>query len=185
LDVSWFTDEDPRPRALPLRRVLLSWATPPTDEPPAPAVRQIPEIAGGNWQHGKTIFYSEQPGCFKCHQVAGQGGKIGPDLSNLIYRDYASVLKDIVEPSAAINPDHLTYNVELTDGTVETGVILSDSAEKLVLGQVTGKSIEIARDKIVRAKPSAVSLMPEGLLKGLSGQQQRDLLTFLLVTGPR
>ncbi len=184
LDVSWFTDEDPRPRALPLRRVLLPWATPPTDEPPAPAVREIPEIAGGNWQRGKKIFYSEQPGCFKCHQVTGQGGKIGPDLSNLIYRDYASVLKDIVEPSAAINPDHLTYNVELTDGAVETGVILSDTPAKLILGQVTGRSIEIARDRIVRAKPSAVSLMPEGLLKGLSAQQQRDLLSFLLATPP-
>jgi putative heme-binding domain-containing protein len=184
LDVSWFTDEDPRSRAMPLRRVFLPWATPATDEPPAPAVRQIPEIAGGNWQRGKKIFYSEQPGCFKCHQVAGEGGKIGPDLSNLIYRDYASVLKDIVEPSAAINPDHLAYNVELTDGGVETGVILSDSPEKLVLGQVTGRSIEIDRTKIVRAKPSAVSLMPEGLLKGFSAQQQRDLLTFLLATPP-
>jgi putative heme-binding domain-containing protein len=184
LDISWFTDEDPRPRAMPLRRVLLPWATPSSDEPPAPAVRKIPEIAGGNWQRGKTIFYGEQPGCFKCHQVGGQGGKIGPDLSNLIYRDYSSVLKDIVEPSAAINPDHLTYNIELTDGGMETGVILSDTPEKLVLGQVSGKSIEIPRTRIVRAKPSAVSLMPEGLLKGLSIQQQRDLLTFLLVTPP-
>jgi putative heme-binding domain-containing protein len=185
LDVSWFTDEDPLTRRpMPLRRVLLPWATPATDEPPAPAVRQIPEIAGGNWQHGKKIFYSDQPGCFKCHQVAGQGGKIGPDLSNLIYRDYASVLKDIVEPSAAINPDHLTYNVELTDGQMETGVIISDTPGKLVLGQVSGQNIEIARNKIVRAKPSAVSLMPEGLLKGLNGQQQRDLLTFLLATPP-
>jgi putative heme-binding domain-containing protein len=184
LDVSWFTAEDPRARAMPLRRVLLPWAAPPTDEPPAPAERTIPEIAGGNWQIGKKIFYSEQPGCYKCHQVAGQGGKIGPDLSNLIYRDYGSVLKDIVEPSAAINPDHLTYNIELAGGEVETGVILSDTAEKLVLGQVTGQSIEIARNKIVRAKPSAVSLMPEGLLKGLTSQQQRDLLTFLLVNPP-
>jgi putative heme-binding domain-containing protein len=167
---------------MPLRRVMLPWAMPATDEPPASATRQIPEIAGGNWQRGKGIFYSEQPGCFKCHQVAGQGGKIGPDLSNLIYRDYASVVKDIVEPSAAINPDHLTYNVELTDGQVETGVILSDSPDKLILGQVTGKNLEIDRTRIIHAKPSKVSLMPEGLLKGLNSEQQRDLLTFLLVT---
>ena len=67
---------------------------------------------------------------------------------------------------------------------METGVILSDTPDKLILGQITGRSIEIARNKIVRAKPSAVSLMPEGLLKGLNAQQQRDLLTFLLVTRP-
>jgi len=184
LEITWFTDEDPRPRAFLLRRILLPWATPPTDEPPSVGAREIPEIAGGNWQRGKKIFFTEQPGCFKCHQVGGEGGKIGPDLSNLVYRDYASVLKDIVEPSAAINPDHLAYNVELTDGNIETGVILADTPDKLTLGQVTGQSIDIPRSRIARAKPSAVSLMPEGLLKGLNSQQQRDLMTFLLGSRP-
>ncbi|MDB6109419.1 MAG: hypothetical protein JWR69_1169, partial [Pedosphaera sp.] len=103
LDVSWFTAEDSRTRALPLRRILLPWATPhaetATSEP-----RRIPEIAGGDWQRGKQVFFGEQAACFKCHQVGGEGGKIGPDLSNLIYRDYVSVLRDIMEPSAALNP---------------------------------------------------------------------------------
>jgi putative heme-binding domain-containing protein len=184
LAVSWFTAEDPRPRTLPLRRILLPWARPATDEPLPPMDRQIPEIAGGDWQRGKKIFFSEQPGCFKCHQAAGVGGKIGPDLSNLIYRDYASVLKDIVEPSAAINPEHLAYNVELTDGGLETGVIVAETPEAITLGQVTGLSLEIARQRIVKVKPSSVSLMPEGLLKGLNAQQQRDLMTFLLTSPP-
>jgi putative heme-binding domain-containing protein len=87
-----------------------------------------------------------------------------------------------VEPSAAINPEHLAYNVELTDGGLETGVIVSESPEEITLGQVTGKSLEIARTRIAKVKPSAVSLMPEGLLKGLSAQQQKDLLTFLLTS---
>jgi putative heme-binding domain-containing protein len=184
LEASWFTAEDPRPRSLPLRRILLPWARPATDEPLPPMDRQIPEIAGGDWQRGKKLFFSEQPGCFKCHQVAGEGGKIGPDLANLIYRDYASVLKDILEPSAAINPEHLAYNVELTDGGLETGVIVLETPEAITLGQVTGKSLEIARTRIAKVKPSSVSLMPEGLLKGLSNQQQRDLLTFLLTSPP-
>lgn len=184
LEVSWFTAEDPRPRSLPLRRILLPWARPATDEPLPAMERLIPEISGGNWQVGRKLFFSEQPGCFKCHQAGGEGGKIGPDLSNLIYRDYASVLKDIVEPSAAINPDHLAYNVELADGGLETGVIVSETADEITLGQVTGKSLEISRKRIAQVKPSAVSLMPEGLLKGLSAQQQRDLLTFLLTAPP-
>ena len=103
LDVSWFTAEDARPRALPLRRILLPWAKPYV----APAiVTHIPEIEGGDWARGKKIFFGEQAACSKCHQIGGEGGTIGPDLSNLIYRDYASVYKDITEPSAAINPDH-------------------------------------------------------------------------------
>ena len=53
----------------------------------------------------------------------GRGGTIGPDLSNLIHRDYASVLRDITHPSFAINPDHLSYTVTLNDGRMLDGVV--------------------------------------------------------------
>ncbi len=185
LEVSWFTSEDPRPRAFPLRRVLLPWAAPNSvDASVASAPRQIPEIAGGDWQRGRKLFFSEQAACFKCHQVGGEGGKIGPDLSNVIYRDYASVRKDIEEPSAAINPDHIAYNVELKDGASATGVILNDAPERLVLGQVTGANLVVSKNNIASMKASSVSLMPEGLLKNLTAPQQRDLLTFLLTPPP-
>lgn len=183
LEVSWCTDEDSRTwRAFPLRRFFVPWAKPAGAEVIATGPRQIPEIAGGDWERGKKLFFSELPGCYKCHQVAGQGGKIGPDLSNLVYRDYASVMKDIVEPSAAINPDYVAFNVTLKDGDTESGVIMSQNAEHVVLGQVGGKQLEIPRGNIAQMKPSRVSLMPEGLLKGLSQQQQKDLLTFLLTS---
>ncbi len=177
LDVSWFTAQDPRPRPLPLRRVLLPWAQP---YQAVAVVSHTPEIESASWQRGKEIFFGEQAGCYKCHTIRGEGGKIGADLSNLIYRDYASVFKDITEPSAAINPDHIAYNVQLTDGEVETGVLLENSQEEIVLGQVTSKSLKIPRAKVANMKASAISLMPEGLLKGLTEQQQHDLLRFLL-----
>jgi putative heme-binding domain-containing protein len=146
--------------------------------------RQIPEISGGDWARGKKLFFGEQPGCYKCHQVGGQGGKIGPDLSILIYRDYASVLKDILEPSAAINPDYVACNITLKNGDIQTGVILSETDGRIILGQISGQNLEIAKSDIVERKASKVSLMPEGLLKRLSAPQQRDLLTFLLASPP-
>jgi putative heme-binding domain-containing protein len=182
LELTWFTAEDPRPRAMPLRRFFMPWVTPKAPEIVGP--RRVPELAGGDWQRGKQIFLSEQAACSKCHQVRGEGGKIGPDLSSLTQRDYASVLKDILEPSAAINPDHLAYNVELKDAEAVTGVILDDTPAQVVLGQVTGQTTSIPRQRIKSMKPSSVSLMPEGLLKGLTAQQQTDLLTFLLMEAP-
>jgi putative heme-binding domain-containing protein len=184
LEVSWFTAEDPRPRALPFRRILLPWATPKAAESPGVTERRIPEIAGGDWQRGKQVFFSEQAACSKCHQAGGAGGKIGPDMSNLVYRDYASVMKDITQPSAALNPEHLAYNVELNDGDSLNGVILADTPETIVLGQVTGQNITVTKSRIARMKASSVSLMPEGLLQALNAQQQRDLLAFLLTAPP-
>src|SRR6185369_5496796 len=92
--------------------------------------------------------------CYKCHQIRGEGGTIGADLSNLIYRDYISVLRDITEPSAAINPDHIAYNVQLTDGEVETGVLQKNGDDEVVLGQVTGKSLTIPKTKVASMKAS-------------------------------
>jgi len=54
----------------------------------------------------KNIF-GDQAACYKCHQVGVKEESSVPDLSNLFHRDYASVLKDVTQPSAAINPDHL------------------------------------------------------------------------------
>lgn len=177
LDVSWFTAEDPRPRPLPLRRVMLPWAQP---YRAVALTSHTPELESGSWQRGRELFFGEQATCYRCHKIGGEGGTIGADLSNLIYRDYASVLKDISEPSAAINPDHIAYNVQLTDGEVETGVVLKNNDEQVVLGQVTGKNLTIPKAKVASMKASAVSLMPEGLLKGLTEPQQQDLMKFLL-----
>jgi len=185
VDVHWFTAEDSRPRALPLRRVLLPWATPRAAEVFATGPRVVPEIEGGDWERGKKVFLSEQAGCFKCHQLHGEGGRIGPDLSNLTQRDYASVMKDITQPSAAINPDHLAYNIDLKDGEAVNGVILDDTPAGLVLGQANGTTITIAKNRIKGMKASSISLMPEGLLNGLSTAQQKDLLTYLLIEPPK
>lgn len=180
LEVSWYTAEDARLRALPLRRVLLPWATPRAAASSTPAPRLIPEIAGGDRQRGREVFRSTPAACAVCHQVGGEGGIIGPDLSNLVHRDYASVLKDIVQPSAAINPDRLAYVVELKDGTTANGMLLDDTTDAITLGDVTGNRRVIAKATIATMKASAVSLMPEGLWQALSSQQQRDLMTYLL-----
>ena len=183
LEIVWHTSDDPRERALPLRRFFLPWAEP-QKSTGTPTKREVPELAGGDWRNGEKIFFSDQAACSKCHQARGKGGNTGPDLSNLIHRDYASVLKDIIEPSAAINPDHLAYQVELTDGDVLTGVLVKDSPSEIQLGDASGATVPLLRTRIKTLKPAVLSIMPEGLLTGLTPKDQKDLMTFLLLEPP-
>ena len=111
--------------------------------------------------------------------MRGRGGRIGPDLSNLIHRDYESVLRDIRLPSATIHPDYLTYLVELKDGRVLTGVPRTEGDE-LVIGDDHGKEVRARRSDVEALHPSALSIMPEGLEKAVGPERMRDLLTFLL-----
>jgi putative heme-binding domain-containing protein len=182
LSVSYFTNEDSRPRALPLHRFLLPWAALKKDA--AAAERDIPELTGGNWERGRRVFFSEQAACFKCHAVGGQGGTIGPDLSNLPQRDYASVLRDITEPSYAINPDYIAHVITLKDGRVLTGALRTEG-DRLHVGDTQGKVTTIRRDQVESLQTSPVSIMPEGLPKQLGPEKMRDLLTFLLTEPPR
>jgi len=180
LDVSWHTAEDSRPRTLFLRRILLPWAKPYEGDSFEAAPRVVPEIAGGNWQRGRELFFGDRAACYKCHTVRGEGGKIAPDLSNLIHRDYTSVMKDIQFPSAAINPDAVAYNIQLKDGETITGVPLRETATEIVIGDANGQPVTLNLDRVASKKASVISLMPEGLLQGLDKQQVKNLMTFLL-----
>jgi putative heme-binding domain-containing protein len=179
LHVAYFTNEDDRPRTLPLHRILLPWAATKRQPPGSPIVREIPELKGGSWSRGRQVFFSELALCSRCHQIGGNGGKIGPDLSNLVHRDYDSVLRDIREPSAAINPDFITYKVELTDGRSFSGVVRTEG-DQVIIGDVSGKETAVDRKLIDTMTPSKVSTMPEGIAQTLGPEKMRDLLTFLL-----
>jgi putative heme-binding domain-containing protein len=179
LRVTYFTNEDDRPRALPLSRILSPWAATKRQPPGSLANREIPELKGGSWSRGRQVFFSEQALCAKCHQFGGQGGKLGPDLSNLIHRDYDSVLRDIRDPNAAINPDFITYKVELTDGRVFSGVVRTEG-DRIIIGDTTGKEFSFSRKLIDTMTPSKISTMPDGMVQTLGPDKLRDLLTFLL-----
>jgi putative heme-binding domain-containing protein len=176
LDVSFSTSIDSRPRALNVQRMLLPFATPPSLNR---TTRTIPEIAGGDWAKGRELFVGKAS-CALCHQIRGQGQSVGPDLSNLPQRDYASVLKDIREPSATINPDAIAYTVTLRDHTEVVGVRANETDIELQLKAAGGIVTTMAKKDIVRREAIRESLMPPGLLDALTPQEKQDLMTFLL-----
>ena len=178
LDVTWTTREDDRPRALPLRRLLLPWA-PLERRPQEMAKRDIPELKGGDWARGRALFHGETAKCGSCHKVGGRGGEIGPDLSNLVHRDYASVYRDIHSPGAAINPDYITHSVALFDGRVLQGVIRTEG-DRLIVADTAGRRTVVDRAEVEATAPSPTSIMPEGLDGAIGPERLRDLLTFLL-----
>jgi putative heme-binding domain-containing protein len=180
LDVAYFTDRDARLRAPQTRRFLMPFAKPGSLDS---LERKIPEIAGGNWDAGRELFRGKAA-CITCHTLRGEGFAVGPDLNNLVHRDYASVLRDIAEPSAAINPDAVGYNVTLKQGEPVTGTRVGEDEHTLSIAQAGGKIAKLKKSDIVKVEPMTVSLMPEGMDKALTPAELRDLMTYLLTEQP-
>lgn len=161
-------------------RLFVPWAS-----AEAPAAESLPLVKArtdvkGHWLRGRRLFFGAAT-CFTCHTIRGEGIAFGPDLTNLIHRDRESVIHDILQPSATINPDQSGSVVTLADGTVLNGIVRSLDDAKLILGLPAGSQIEIPRSKVAESKPLKTSLMPEGFGAQLTPEQREDLLTFLLV----
>lgn len=178
---TWTTGDDPeRWRPFPLRRFYVPWAQPADAAPANTGPREVPELAGGNWLHGRRLFFGDKLACAKCHALRGEGAHVGPELSNLIHRDYASVRKDLQFPNATLNPDHVASLIELADADTITGIIQREADGALYVVSAAGAVEKLPRAKVRSIKPAPLSLMPEGLWETLSATEQRDLMTFLL-----
>ena len=162
---------------------LLPWAQPGPGASPAPPI-PASLAQGGDPVRGQTVFYSEQARCANCHQFQGKGGLIGPDLSNLAGVDRAWLYQNIVEPSASIHPEYLSYTVTLKDGRIAMGVVRAEDAKTIKVSSIDTKQTLVLRSDIEEIRPSSSSIMPVGLLGAIGEDNTRDLLAFL-TTKPR
>lgn len=141
-------------------------------------------FVAGDWENGRGLFYGDKLGCAKCHRVRGEGASVGPDLSNLVHRDAASVTRDIRDPNATLHPDYVTYLAELKNGETVTGFVRASTGDTVRLVDAAGKETIIPRADLTNLHPTGQSLMPLGLLDSMKDSEIKDLLTFLLREPP-
>ena len=89
------------------------------------------------------------------------------------------MLDQILEPSRTIEPQYVSYLLEMKDGRVLSGLIVEKTAREVVLRDSQGKTVRVSGDEVERTVPQARSLMPELLLRDLTAQQVADLLEYL------
>ncbi|WP_165226617.1 PVC-type heme-binding CxxCH protein [Aquisphaera insulae] len=161
----------------------------------ARAVRVLGEKSAGNADRKKTIEAFREAAtlsgradrgkdvhkkvCATCHQVGGQGIAVGPDLATVAGRAPDDLLLHILDPNREVSPAYMNYNVATTDGRVVTGIIANESAAALTLKRAEGVTEVVPRDQIDAISSAGVSLMPEGLEKGLTAQDLADLIAFV------
>jgi putative heme-binding domain-containing protein len=130
----------------------------------------------GDRQRGATTFARL---CLSCHYVQGRGQRVGPDLSGIASRPLDALLVDLLDPSRQIAPDYQTYDLQLKNGEIISGLIASETATRLTIRHAGAPDESIARNDVKEIRATQKSLMPDGLEAGLDAQAFADLLQFL------
>ena len=125
--------------------------------------------------HGKQLFTKH---CASCHQLFGQGGKIGPDITGAQRQNLDYMLENIVDPSAAVAKDYQMEKILTEDGRVLTGLVTRETGELLTL-QTVNEQVVVPIPELATREKSSSSIMPDGLLEPLSENQIRDLMGYL------
>jgi putative heme-binding domain-containing protein len=85
----------------------------------------------------------------------------------------------VLDPNREVASNYVNYNVALDDGRVVSGIIASETASALTLKRAEGVTDVVPRSQIEAVTSTGLSLMPDGLEKGLTAQDFADLIAFV------
>jgi putative membrane-bound dehydrogenase-like protein len=135
----------------------------------------------GDSRTGRDIFFGKKAGCTACHTVAGQGGRVGPDLSKIgSIRVGRDLLEAIVFPSATFARGYEPFLIRTKDGAIYDGLISRETPDAIYLFTAERVEKRIARASVDVIQQSKVSIMPQGLDNQLTRDELRDLISFLV-----
>ena len=138
----------------------------------------------GDARRGAEVFASPKFACLGCHQVAGRGGQVGPDLSGSgACIKPEEVVESILWPRLKVREGYDAVTVATGDGRTRQAYRDSETADELVLRDPASREVIRLRKAEVEATRPVGTLMPEGLAESMTPGERRDLVRFLIDLG--
>lgn len=132
----------------------------------------------GDVAHGKQVF-SGKGGCVKCHMINGEGGTIGPDLSNIGAQITLKRMKEALTVDGPIPTGYQPVKVVTLKGTTIEGVAKNQDSFSIQLLDNQNHLHLLDRAELKSVEESKISLMPHNYDKVLSREEYNDLLAML------
>jgi putative heme-binding domain-containing protein len=146
------------------------------------AVKVVEDLDGRDLEKGKAMYAASL--CKSCHQIKGEGGNIGPDLSQLATRfSPKDVLESIIEPSKLISDQYASTIYVMKDGSSVVGKQVSEDDKNYYISQNPydpDQIREIVKREVKEKKLSEVSPMMTGLVNRLNEEELKDLIAYLI-----
>ena len=143
----------------------------------APAI-ESPNISG-NVEAGRQLF-AGKAGCFGCHRIRGNGGGLGPDLTNIgATRALPQLREAILDPESLGAAHYRGVEVLLKDGKRLNGVARNRTNYSLQLQDRDGNMHLLNMRDVTEMKLADGSPMPRNYKDRLSADEVDNLVAYL------
>jgi putative membrane-bound dehydrogenase-like protein len=132
-------------------------------------------LARANVTSGRRHF---QRLCASCHRLFDEGGTLGPDLTGSQRTNPDYLLENILDPSAGVSRDFQLHLIRTRSGRVVSGFVVAENDRTLTLASLN-EQVTLTVGEIEQRERLSQSMMPEGLLQGLTNADVRDLFGYL------
>ncbi len=130
----------------------------------------------GNALNGEKVFSAT---CATCHKYGSIGNEVGPVLTEISRKSKATVMHDIIDPNAAVDPKYVNHSLETKSGVIHMGIVANETDKSVTIHKVGGEKVMVSKSDIKSFRSLGTSLMMEGFENALSTQEMADLLEFL------
>lgn len=139
-------------------------------------LRELLLAGRGDPDRGKLAFTKK---CGNCHQLFGEGQKVGPQLDGYERGNLSFWLNAIVDPNLEIREGFQSYLILMLDGRSLNGMIAAQDDATVTLRNAENQLTVVSRDDIDTLNALQTSLMPSDGLKDMNDQELRDLFAYL------
>jgi len=142
--------------------------------------RLTPEDVPGDAARGREI-YRGKGNCSRCHIVSGEGGSLGPELTEIGVRRSAGHLRAaVLDPDANVPEGFLQVTLVAKDGRRITGVRLNEDTFTIQVRDLNGRIFSFVKQDLKELqKDKGKSPMP-GFRGVLSAAETDDLVAYLV-----
>lgn len=142
-------------------------------------------LTGRNLEQGKAMFAASL--CISCHNMRGEGGTAGPDLTQVGTRfSPKDMLEAIIEPSKTISDQYGSTVFYLKEGGSVIGRVVKQDDDKYYISQnpFSPQTLrEISKKDVARTRVSEISPMLPGMINRLNPEELKDLIAYLVSGG--
>ncbi len=137
---------------------------------------------------GKKIF--AEASCKGCHKAEGDGGIIGPELTDVVTRlktDRVALLREILDPSHKVDAKYQMHTILTADGNTLSGIIVKEDDDHvhILANPESPKPTLVPQDEIEEMVPSQNSMMPKALMDQYTKDEIFELLAYLESINPK